>query len=95
MNAPALRVSDCEIASVPAGTLCKKTKWVVPKSLNLLGGCFAVQPFQRFRLWTKRLLSRTFNTYESRLDFPPQRFTNSVQSSFYENAAATPAPISL
>src|ERR1700736_2011664 len=77
MNAPAWKVSDREIASVPAGTLCKKTKRVVPNSLNLLGRLFGLQLFQRFRLWTKRLLSRTFNTYESRLDFLASRFINS------------------
>ncbi len=84
MNALAWKVSECEIASVPAGTLCKKTKRVVPKSLNLLGRLFGLQPFQRFRLWTKRLLSRTFNTYESRLDFlsPIPAFTNSLLIEF-------------
>jgi len=29
MNALASRVSDREIASVPAGTPCKKAEWVV------------------------------------------------------------------
>jgi len=47
----------------------EKHEVVVPKSLNLHNGLFAIQCFQWVSLWTKRLLSRALNTYDSRLDF--------------------------
>jgi hypothetical protein len=51
----------------------QKAKSLVPKLLNLDGAFLTLQTFQRVKLWTNRLLSRTLNSYESRLDITASR----------------------